>query len=125
MSKNYIGDLKWVLYQHVCDLSCEEIYFRCGKYAFEKMKSMLGARQPIKSSTWIQNDLLYEEFSMSLNGETNQVAKNYNLDKKQIIITPVYHKVDKDKKYDGYEFWIDPGSNDSKAYPNDIVLYFA
>lgn len=94
--KNYLGDVKWVLYQYICDLNCEFVTIRCGSYAYDKLNNM-------------SHYTLLKGCTININGEEVAVRKVTKLSKKQIIITPEF--VD-------YK-------EDTTVYPDDIVLYFA
>lgn len=105
----YIGDVKWVLYQYICDLNNSDITIvRCGNYAYDKINK-LGEKRDNK----VENRYI--------NGEHIIVLNIPKLDKKQIILS----------KYDE-KFLTETYVNDSAfkndnttIYPDDIVLYFA
>lgn len=100
--KHYLGDVKWVLYQYICELNAEIYTLRCGKYAFNKISNMQGFEKHLK-----RNGVL------NLNGDEIIVVQFDTMDKKQIIISP--------KILDCVEDQI----IDTTIYPDDIVLYFA
>lgn len=109
--KNYLGDIKWVLYQYICDLNKENIYIYCGSYAYDKITKMSGFEEKKACS----------EYNFNLNGErvtVYGVGKEFNLNKKQIIISErLYNDIfihDTDK----CEYKIN-------ISPEDIILYFA
>ncbi len=103
--KHYLGDVKWVLYQYICDMNKKGYTFRCGNYAYNKISNMQGF------------DTTYNGYTIScgngwldLNGEIIKVHRNEDLNKKQIIISPRS---------------IDDWDVDETISPDDIVLYFA
>lgn len=105
-SKHYIGDTKYVLYQYVSDMNLAKVSFRCGSYAYDKIKNMSGGF----TATNIDNNI--DNCELNLNGEKVTIWLNNNLDKKQIIISP-------NKIYGRY------GIDFNEVGINDIVLYFA
>jgi hypothetical protein len=104
-TKHYIGDIKWVLYQYICDMNSACVHIRCGNYAWEKIKNIIisDSRPTIKNN--IQG---------TLNGEEIDIIHVCSLDKKQIILTSDLNMLN--NKVDVF---------DNKIYQDDIVLYFA
>lgn len=101
-TKHYIGDIKWVLYQYICDMNAAEwITIRCGNYAYEKI-SKLGEAD--------------NSGCKKINGESFTPINVKTLNKKQLIISP---------KWLGENKNISEVEIDTTIYPDDIVLYFA
>jgi hypothetical protein len=79
--KNYVGDIKWVLYQYICDLQeifkTDDIYLTCGKYAYDKLSKMGG----------FTPNLTNKYNTLNLNGETIGIRECYAIDKKQVDIS--------------------------------------
>jgi hypothetical protein len=101
----YLGDVKWVLYQYICDLEKVKLNgftFRCGNYAYDKLSNMSGFEY---------FDTNYKDrATLNLNGEYIVVYKAEKLPKKQITITPRH---------------IDEFEDFYKACKNDLTLLFA
>jgi len=83
--KHYLGDVKWVLYQYICDLQEKyphsAINIDCGKFARDKMMNMAGMSISHKASS------SYAE--LYLNGEEVSVKPNNDINKKQININAI------------------------------------
>jgi hypothetical protein len=106
--KHYIGDIKWTLYQYICDMNTTIVHVRCGNYAFEKLSTIIKQDPYTKPSS--------DNFIGTLNGEDITVQKNYKMNKKQIIISSDDTIVKYGSEFDMYSDTI---------YSEDIVLYFA
>ncbi len=106
--KNYIGDVKWVLYQYICDMNTATVHIRCGNYAFEKLSTIIKQDPYTKPSS--------NNFYGTLNGEHVTVQNVYKMNKKQIIISSDDTVLKLKGEFDIYSDTI---------YPDDIVLYFA
>jgi len=108
VNKNYLGDVKWVLYQYLCDMNANDkdvISIRCGTFAFNKlafMPSVIG-----------ENIAGHDGFPANINGENILVFLVPELNKKQLIIST----------HDFTPSTIE--MIDTTIYPDDIVLYFA
>jgi hypothetical protein len=96
-----LGDIKWVLYQYICDLGGDKFSFRCGNYAYNKISSMSG---------FTESKLCTVSGSLNLNGEYIYVTNIEDFDKKMVVIS---HKVFND------------GEIHKEINNDDIVLYFA
>jgi hypothetical protein len=83
--KHYLGDVKWVLYQTICDLNDDQFTFICGKYAMSKIRSMQGFEEN-KATPYCG--------ILDLNGESIEVYCLDNLDKKEILIVNGYLEED-------------------------------
>ena len=102
--KNYLGDVKWVLYQYICDMNSENITIRCGNYALNKLTPMAG----ITSTS-------NHDFILNLNGEKVTIYHVPELDKKQLIISN--HNFVKNEGFSQKDLQV--------IHQNDVVLYFA
>ena len=104
--KNYLGDVKWVLYQYICDMNTPLIHIRCGNYAWEKLKKIIELH--------LNRDTRSEHLRGQINGEEVVIYNIKNLDKKQLIISvdqTIYENMNFEYK--------------TTVFPDDIVLYFA
>jgi hypothetical protein len=104
-TKHYIGDIKWVLYQYICDMNSACVHIRCGNYSWEKIKNIVTSEGRPTINNTIQG---------TLNGEEIDVIHVNSLDKKQIILTSDLSMLNNKADLFG-----------NKVYPDDIVLYFA
>jgi len=105
--KNYIGDVKWVLYQYICNMNTEGkdlISIRCGNFALSKLISMAGMN-------FRNNNADVVSFNLNINGESLIVRHIPTLDKKQLILSCDHEFISKEQ--------------DEIIHPNDIVLYYA
>ena len=105
--KNYIGDVKWVLYQYICNMNTEGkdlISIRCGNFALSKLISMAGMN-------FRNNNADVASFNLNINGESLIVRHIPTLDKKQLILSCDHEFISKEQ--------------DEIIHPNDIVLYYA
>jgi len=107
--KNYLGDVKWVLYQYICDMKSDDlISIRCGNFAFNKLAQ--------NNKNAIDDDICEV---INLNGEEVLIYHVSELNKKQLIISK--HNFKKDVPHGPYCAKL----KDVTIYPDDIVLYFA
>ena len=108
--KHLLGDVKWVLYQHVITLNNENnLYtFRCGSYAFNKISKLFDFKADNSGESKSSGEL-------NLNGEQVFVIRIWDIafDKNKLIIS------------EGCELLIKNEEQSVKVFPNDIVLYFA
>lgn len=114
IQKHYLGDVKWVLYQYICDLnpnSPEPYAFRCGNYAYNKIATMECFKQ-----SELTNYIPYKKGVLNLNGEEVIIMNIPEFNKKQLVISKNF----KDE-WDNS----DHREEKQKIYPDDIVLYFA
>ena len=106
-TKNYIGDVKWVLYQYICNMNTEGkdlISIRCGNFALSKLISMAGMN-------FRNNNADVASFNLNINGESLIVRHVPTLDKKQLILSCDHEFISKEQ--------------DEIIHPNDIILYYA
>lgn len=109
--KNYLGDVKWVLYQYICDMDSDKIInIRCGNFALNKLISMSGLTGTSKC------------FPANINGENITVFHVPELDKKQLIIST--HNFTQEVK-SNVSYSSEIVKLDTTVYPGDVVLYFA
>ena len=108
--KYYLGDIRWVLYQYICDIDSKKYAFRCGRYALDKIMNMSGFSEDNSSGS--RNDTETYCGTLNLNGEKIAIISNDNFAKKELIILSDY-------KFKPL------GLVDLELKPNDIVLYFS
>ena len=108
--KHYLGDIRWVLYQYICDMNGKDYAFRCGRYALDKIMNMTGFSENGVSGS--KNDTETYCGTLNLNGEKITIISNDYIIKKELIIL-------KDYEFKPY------GLVDLELKPNDIVLYFS
>lgn len=97
--KHFLGDAKYTLYQYICELNSDNITFRCGKFAYNKITNFVGFKGDSRSG------------QLNLNGERIQVILTEELEKKQLIITK--HEINENN------FALEP------IHDDDIILEFA
>lgn len=108
-TKHYLGDIKWVIYQYICDMGGDShndriVNVRCGNFAFNKLTQNVPNKDICdRNHIWI-----------NLNGEDVYVHHSCNLEKKQLILS-------------GHDYGnkIFEAEKDITIYSGDIVLYFA
>lgn len=112
-NKNYLGDIKWVIYQHICDMNSSNITIRCGNYAFNKLQKI----GEIENKAIIRN----------INGESFTLIKVPELDKKQLIISKDinFYNHNKHEVFQSDGTMFSEEKNLTSMFPDDIVLYFA
>lgn len=89
LKKHYLGDIKWVLYQYICDTNENCVLF-CGNFAFNKLINLgdIQTKPDIPDKyKYLDKYFPFDTYAiLNLNGEKVELLKRPSMDKKKVEI---------------------------------------